>query len=42
MGPGESDDPIEAYLREGAAVRERIERLLPEGWDWAGKRGGSA
>ena len=38
MGPGESDDPIEAYLREGAAVRERIERLLPEGWDWAGKR----
>jgi SAM-dependent methyltransferase len=38
VGPGESDDPIEAYLREGAAVRERIERLLPEGWDWAGKR----
>jgi SAM-dependent methyltransferase len=38
VGPGESDDPIEAYLREGAAVRERIERLLPEGWDWTGKR----
>ena len=38
VGPGESEDPIEAYLREGAAVRERIERLLPEDWGWAGKR----
>ena len=38
VGPGESEDPIEAYLREGAAVRERIERLLPEDWSWAGKR----
>ena len=38
VGPGESEDPIEAYLREGAAVRERIERLLPRDWSWAGKR----
>jgi len=38
VGPGKSDDPIEAYLREGAAVRGRIERLLPEDWSWAGKR----
>jgi SAM-dependent methyltransferase len=38
VGPGESDDPIEAYLREGAAVRGRIERLLPEDWSWDGKR----
>ena len=36
VGPGESTDPIEAYLREGAAVRERIERLLPADWDWSG------
>jgi SAM-dependent methyltransferase len=38
VGPGESEDPIEAYLREGAAVRARIERLLPDDWSWAGKR----
>lgn len=38
VGPGESDDPVEAYLREGAAVRQRIERLLPAGWTWRGKR----
>ena len=38
VGPGESEDPIEAYLLEGAAVRERIERLLPKDWSWAGKR----
>lgn len=38
VGPGESDDPIAAYLREGAAVRERIEQLLPDDWDWARKR----
>jgi SAM-dependent methyltransferase len=31
-------DPIEFYLREGAAVRTRIERLLPEGWTFEGKR----
>jgi SAM-dependent methyltransferase len=36
VGPGASTDPIAAYLREGAAVRERIERLLPEDWDWSG------
>jgi SAM-dependent methyltransferase len=38
VGPGESDDPIEAYLREGAAVRQRIDRMLPADWSWAGKR----
>jgi SAM-dependent methyltransferase len=38
VGPGESDDPIKAYLREGAAVRQRIERLLPADWSWPGKR----
>jgi SAM-dependent methyltransferase len=38
VGPGESDDPIEAYLREGAAIRGRIERLLPGDWSWHGKR----
>jgi SAM-dependent methyltransferase len=38
VGPGESEDPIEAYLREGAAVRERIEHVLGADWQWAGKR----
>lgn len=38
VGPGASEDPIEAYLSEGRAVRERIERMLPDGWDWTGKR----
>jgi SAM-dependent methyltransferase len=31
-------DPIEFYLREGAAVRARIERLLPPGWTFDGTR----
>lgn len=38
VGPGESDDPLEAYEREGAAVRTRIEKLLPEDWTFDGKR----
>ena len=38
VGPGESDDAYEAYEREGALVRERIERVLPAGWSWEGKR----
>jgi SAM-dependent methyltransferase len=38
VGPGPSEDPIEAYEREGAAVRERIERLLPDDWSWDGRR----
>jgi SAM-dependent methyltransferase len=37
-GPGEGEDLVEAYLREGAAIRERIDRLLPTDWGWAGKR----
>jgi SAM-dependent methyltransferase len=38
VGPGESADPIEAYEREGAAVRVRIERALPPDWTFDGKR----
>jgi SAM-dependent methyltransferase len=38
VGPGPGADPIEAYEREGAAVRGRIERLLPDGWTYDGKR----
>jgi SAM-dependent methyltransferase len=38
VGPADSDDPIDSYLREGAAVRGRIERLLPDDWSWTGKR----
>ena len=37
-GRGKATIPIEAYLREGAAVRGRIERLLPTDWSWGGKR----
>jgi len=38
VGPGEGADPFVAYEREGAAVRARLERLLPEGWTFDGKR----
>lgn len=38
VGTVEGADPFDFYLREGAAVRARIERLLPAGWDWTGKR----
>lgn len=38
VGPGEGADPHEAYLREGAAVRTRIERFLPPDWTFEGKR----
>jgi SAM-dependent methyltransferase len=38
VGAGEGDTPIEAYLREGAAVRNRIEQVLPDDWTWRGKR----
>lgn len=31
-------DPAEFYLREGVAVRERIESLLPEDWSFQGRR----
>lgn len=31
VGPG-------GYLDEGRAVRERLERMLPAGWDWTGTR----
>jgi SAM-dependent methyltransferase len=31
-------DPHEFYLREGAAVRARIEGMLPAGWSFEGKR----
>lgn len=38
VGSVEGADPFEFYLREGAAVRTRIERLLPADWAWPGKR----
>jgi SAM-dependent methyltransferase len=38
VGPGPSDDPYEAYEREGADVRARVEGLLPAHWSWDGKR----
>jgi SAM-dependent methyltransferase len=31
-------EPIDFYLREGAAVRTRIESLLPPDWSFGGKR----
>jgi SAM-dependent methyltransferase len=36
--PGDTLDPLEAYEREGAAVRARIERFLPPDWTFDGKR----
>jgi SAM-dependent methyltransferase len=38
VGSGPGADPIEAYEREGAAVRARVEELLPAGWTFDGKR----
>jgi SAM-dependent methyltransferase len=38
VGSVEGADPLEFYLREGAAVRERIERYLPPAWGFQGKR----
>jgi SAM-dependent methyltransferase len=38
VGTVEGADPYDFYLREGAAVRARIEALLPADWSWAGKR----
>lgn len=38
VGPGVGDDPLERYLREGRAVRDRLEVVLGEGWSWSGKR----
>ncbi len=38
VGTVEGDDPLEFYLREGARLHDVIEQLLPDGWDWAGKR----
>lgn len=35
MGP---EDPLKAYLRSGEADRALIERFLPDGWSWTGKR----
>jgi SAM-dependent methyltransferase len=38
VGTVEGADPLAFYLSEGAAVRGRIERLLPAGWTFDGKR----
>jgi SAM-dependent methyltransferase len=38
VGPGEGSAVVEAYEREGAAVRARIERCLPSDWSYDGKR----
>jgi SAM-dependent methyltransferase len=38
VGPGPCADPFEAYEREGADVRARVERFLPEDWTYDGKR----
>lgn len=38
VGPGRAADPLEAYAREGAGVRARIEEVLPSGWTWEGRR----
>jgi SAM-dependent methyltransferase len=38
VGPGQGTDPIRAYEHEGAAVRARVESMLPEGWTYTGKR----
>jgi SAM-dependent methyltransferase len=39
VGTVQGADPYGFYLDEGAAVKARIEGLLPEDWSWAGKRG---
>lgn len=38
VGTVQGTDPYDFYLREGSAVRGRIERMLPADWSWAGKR----
>jgi SAM-dependent methyltransferase len=38
VGSGDRADPFEAYLREGAAVRRRIDSLLPATWSYEGKQ----
>lgn len=37
VGTVKGADPLAFYLREGALVRERIERMLPAGWSFEGK-----
>ncbi len=38
MGTVEGADPIRFYLEEGARLRGLITGLLPQGWNWEGKR----
>jgi SAM-dependent methyltransferase len=38
VGSAHGADPFDFYQREGAAVRARIEHLLPPGWTFDGKR----
>jgi SAM-dependent methyltransferase len=38
VGPGPGSNALEAYEREGANVRTRLERMLPPRWSYDGKR----
>jgi SAM-dependent methyltransferase len=38
VGVPQEVDPLDFYLNEGRRLRGVIERLLPAGWDWQGKR----
>lgn len=38
MGPGEGDDAREAFQNEGARLRQVVQRSLPKGWRFDGKR----
>jgi SAM-dependent methyltransferase len=38
VGVPQEVDPLDFYLNEGRRLRGVIERLLPGGWDWEGKR----
>jgi SAM-dependent methyltransferase len=38
VGSVEGADPTQFYLREGERLRGVIDELLPDDWDWAGKR----
>ncbi len=38
VGTVDGADPMQFYLEEGARLRSLIGELLPDGWDWEGKR----
>ncbi|MGI8593987.1 MAG: class I SAM-dependent methyltransferase [Solirubrobacteraceae bacterium] len=37
VGDRHAEDPVESYVSTGAAIREHLERLLPQGFDLEGK-----